>query len=61
MEQRVLEIKFLDLGLIYDRRHEKLLNHDALLIQNMLIKKLFYLPPFFPLKDRVINYWQVVR
>lgn len=55
MEHRVFEIKFLDFGLTCDRRHEKLLNQDSLLIQKRLMKKLFYLPPFFPLKDPVIT------
>lgn len=61
MEHRVFEIKFLDFGLIYDRRHKELLDQDSLLIRSRLMKKLFYLPPSLPLKDAVINYWQVVR
>lgn len=61
MEHSVFEIKFLDFDLIYDRRYEKHLNQDSLLIRSRLMKKLFYLPPSLPLKDPVINYWQVVR
>lgn len=56
MEHRVFEIKFLDFGLIYDRRHKELLDQDSLIIRSRLMKKLFYLPPSLPLKDAVINY-----